>query len=254
MTTHEVEEDTRRVRALERYRALQDLPRRDLEALVEVAARVCQVPMATINLITDQEQVQVAAVGFEPGVCSREDSMCARVLTHGGPVVVPDARVDDRWRDNPFVTGEIGHVRFYATCPLVTPQGIPIGTLCVFAEEPRTLTPAQEDSLQTLADRVVDLLELGLQTRELAATLGHVERMRAELERSNEQLSAFAGQVSHDLRNPLASVALSLDLLEVEVAGQAVEPTVLDHLAAARRESRRLQLLVEELLAVARRG
>jgi hypothetical protein len=68
--------------------------------------------MATINLITDTQQHQVAAVGFDASICRREDSMCAVVLDGDTPIVVTDARLDPRFQDNPFVTGTIGHVRF----------------------------------------------------------------------------------------------------------------------------------------------
>ena len=117
------ETDRRRVAEIGRYRVLWEPPRQDLLALVEVAAQVAGVPMATINLVTETEQVQVAAVGFDAAVCAREDSMCNLVLHAGHPVIVPDARRDERFRDNPFVTGVIGRVRFYATHQLVTPAG-----------------------------------------------------------------------------------------------------------------------------------
>lgn len=254
MTSDDQAEDARRVAAIRGYEALENIPRKDLQALVELAARVCEVPMATINLITADQQVQIATVGFAAAICSRDDSMCARVLGEREPVVVSDASQDDRWRDNPFVTGEIGNVRFYASRTLVTPEGTSIGTLCVFDEKPRTLTPDQVDSLSTLADRVVDMLELTMQAQELAESLGQVEQMRSELERSNEQLAAFAGQVSHDLRNPLASVAMSLNLLEEEMEEQAVDPMTVDLLATAQRGATRMQVLIEDLLAFARIG
>ncbi len=164
----------------------------DLEAIAELAALVCSTPMATVNLITDVVQHQVATHGFDASICSREDSMCARTLVESRPVVVPDARLDPRFRDNPFVTGVIGSVRFYASTHLVTPEGVVIGTLCVFDVEPRHITERQTHALRTLADRVVDVLELSLRSRELAAT--------------NERLSEFAGRVSHDLKAPLTTV------------------------------------------------
>src|SRR5687767_3891531 len=169
--------------------------------------------MATINLITDAQQHQVAAVGFDAAVFRREDSMCSAVLHEGRPVVVPDASLDERFRDNPFVTGVIGDVRFYATHQLVTPNGIVIGSLCVFDTVARELTDDQERAIVALADRVVDLLELELRTRELAGTVSQLELARAELQRSNEQLAGFAGQVSHDLLNPLTAVSMSLRLV-----------------------------------------
>src|ERR671921_1766798 len=175
-----------RVALIAQYGAPPDPPRRDLRALADVAAQVARVPMATINLITDTEQHQVATVGFEASICAREDSMCGAVFEHREPVVVPDAREDPRFRDNPFVTGAIGNVRFYATYPLTTPQGLPIGTLCVFDEEPRAITDQQRNALASLADRVVDLLELELRSRELDASVAHLRRTQEELQRSNE--------------------------------------------------------------------
>ncbi len=182
--------DARRVAEIGRYRVLWEPPRQDLVTLVEVAAQVARVPMATINLITDREQVQVAAVGFEASVCAREDSMCNVVLHTGHPVIVPDARLDERFRDNPFVTGVIGHVRIYATHQLATPAGEIIGTLCGFDEQPRSLTDEQEHALASLADGVVDLLELELRTCELSTTVAEMRHLHVELERSNEQLAA----------------------------------------------------------------
>ena len=163
--------DEIRVAQIGEYQVLTHPPRSDLVALVEIAAQIADVPMATINLITDAEQVQIATAGFEASVCAREDSMCNVVLHSGGPVIVPDASRDPRFQDNPFVTGVIGSVRFYATHPLTTPKGVVIGTLCVFDTVPRALTADQERALGHLADRVVDLLELELRTRDLSNTV-----------------------------------------------------------------------------------
>src|SRR6478672_9010045 len=174
-----IERDRQRAAGIDRYRVLTGPPRSALLALVEVAAQVARVPMATINLVTDTHQHQVATHGFEASVCSREDSMCTVVLDGGGPVIVADASRDRRFKDNPFVTGVIGHVRFYATHQLVTPQGVVIGTLCVFDTQPRTLSDDQETALVTLAARVVDLLELELRTRELSATVEQLSRAQA---------------------------------------------------------------------------
>jgi GAF domain-containing protein len=116
-----VEEDARREAELSAYEAITRQPRRDLSALTALAATVTGVPMATINLITATEQHQVAAHGFDAAICSREDSMCAAVLHEAQPVVLEDARTDARFEENPFVTGELDQVRFYAAHPLVTP-------------------------------------------------------------------------------------------------------------------------------------
>ena len=242
-----VADDQRRVVEIDKYRVLTRPPRKDLLALVEIAARVAAVPMATINLITETEQHQIAAHGFDAGVCAREDSMCNLVLHVGHPVIVADASRDPRFCDNPFVTGAIGHVRFYATHQLVTPQGVVIGTLCVFDLEPRVLDDDQARALSALADRIVDLLELELRTREL-------ERAQQELQRSNEQLTAFAGQVSHDLLNPLTAVSMSLRLAQEQLeepGGGSRVPWLLERAVGG---AERMQSLIDDLLAFARIG
>lgn len=239
MTT--TESDASRVAEIGKYHVLTEPPRPDLLALVEIAAQVAQVPMATINLITNTAQHQIATHGFEAAICAREDSMCNLVLDAGEPVIVPDASQDDRFRDNPFVTGALGEVRFYATHQLVTPEDVVIGTLCVFDTVPRQLTEEQEHALVGLADRVVDLLELELRTR--------------ELKRSNEQLTAFAGQVSHDLRNPLAAVSLSLQLIREQLDEREEDDTATAFLLQrAQGGAARMQSLIDELLAYARVG
>jgi signal transduction histidine kinase len=231
-------EDGRRVRSIEYYDVLPHPPRADLVAIVELAAKVCGTPMATINLITDTEQHQVAAYGFDAAICSREDSMCAAVLDEDTPIVVADARLDPRFQDNPFVTGVIGSVRFYASHKLTALDGVVIGTLCVFDEQPRHLDESQVDALRTLAERVVDVLELSLRSRELAA--------------SNERLSTFARRVSHDLKTPLAGVSMSLELLRDELVGFSRDADWL--LDRAMHSSERMAALIDEVLAYARVG
>jgi signal transduction histidine kinase len=249
--------DEVRVAEIGKYLVLTDPPRADLVALVGIAAEVAGVPMATINLITDTEQHQIASHGFDASICAREDSMCNLVLHERAPVVVPDASKDPRFADNPFVTGVLGDVRFYATHQLRTPENVVIGTLCVFDTEPRELTAQQEDALRSLAARVIDMLELELRTRELSASLAHLEQAQEELRRSNEQLAAFAGQVSHDLRNPLTAVAMSLAMVAEQLEDPARDPDRedLDFLVRrARSGTDRMQELIDDLLAYARVG
>jgi signal transduction histidine kinase len=209
-----------RVREIGSYHVLTDPPRRDLVALVEVAALVADVPLATINLITEAEQHSIATKGFDASICRREDSMCTVAIEETKPVVVADASQDNRFKDNPFVSGELGAVRFYAAFQLVTPAGTTIGTLCVFDDKPRLLTAQQRSSLTSLAERVVDLLELELRSRELSSSLSALEAARIELEHSNHKLTAFAGQVSHDLDNPLTAVSMAIKLLGERFEGE----------------------------------
>ncbi len=232
--------DALRVASIDRYDVLAAPRRVDLEAIAELAALVCSTSMATVNLITDVAQHQVATHGFEASICSRADSMCARTLGETGAVVVPDARLDRRFRDNPFVTGVIGSVRFYASTQLATPEGVVIGTLCVFDEVPREITERQVHALRTLADRVVDVLELSLRSRELATT--------------NERLSEFAGRVSHDLKAPLTTVVLALETV-IDLLDDGIEPArVRGVLQRAVGGTHRMATLIDDVLAFSSAG
>lgn len=239
--------------ALERYAVLSEPAGRDLQALVDLVAQVCAVPTAAINIITRDQQHQVATSGFDRSVCTRDDSMCAAVMAERGPVVVADASLDPRFATNAFVTGDIGRVRFYASAPLVTPDGIPLGRLCVFDDVPRTLTPEQENALMVLAAQVMDVLELRLRTRELEASLIELAAVRDELRRSNRHLTLFAGQVSHDLRSPLTAILANAELL-------ATEPTVetdtdlLSMVEAVNQAGQRMNRMIEEMLDFALEG
>lgn len=238
---------------LDRYE-LQDGPAEPrLQDLAQLAAKLCDVPMAAVNLLDRHSQHQVATYGLSPSVCARADSMCAVTLAEQEQVVVPDARQDLRFVRNPFVSGRLGSLRFYAASPLRGPDGVPFGTLCVFDEKPRPLAAEPARWLQMLADQVVEVLELRRAERKLRRAVAELHDARAELGRSNEQLAAFAGQVSHDLRGPLTGVIGFVEVLTAlpAVAGDERASRFVELAAAS---GRRMAALLEDLLAHARVG
>jgi signal transduction histidine kinase len=178
-----------------------------LNNLALLAARLCGVPYSVVNIITEDQQVQIAASGVDPAVCSREDSMCAKVFLTGRTTVVPDASRDPRFADNPFVTGQIAEVRFYASVPLETASGFVLGSLCIFSDGLESPTAEQIGMVEVLAHQVVEVLELQHRTLQLGDAL-------AELQRSNSMLGEFAGRVSHDLRIPLTTILGYVELAE----------------------------------------
>lgn len=239
--------------AIAHYRVLEEPGGRDLQALAELAALVCDVPNSAINVITHDQQHQVAAAGIDPSVCSRADSMCVAVLDDVRTVVAPDASRDPRFATNPFVSGEIDTVRFYASAPLVTPEGTTIGRLCVFDDQPHELAAERAATLEVVAQRVVDVLELRLRSRQLEQSLTELTRTQGELSRSNELLTLFAGQVSHDLRSPLTAVLANTELLATEPA-VAADPSVLELVNATYAAGRRMSAMIDTILDYARVG
>lgn len=240
--------------AIAEYDVIENPPEA-LRAVVEMAAIVAGAPMAAINILTSESQHQVAAVGFDASVCRREDSMCRLAVEQRSPILVPDAQHDDRFRENPFVTGEIGDVRFYASHPLTVRDGVVIGTLCVFDEVARELDETQRRSLLVLAERIVDILELARRTRELDAAVHDMTELQDELRRSNEHLSAFAGEVSHDLAGPLSTVTLSLGQIEDRLEARPDEAEDLGRwVETGLRGADRMYAMIREFLAFARVG
>jgi PAS domain S-box-containing protein len=162
--------EQRRLRALAAYDILDTAPEADFDELVELAAELCETPIALISLIDARRQWFKARHGVEVTETPREISFCTWALDYPDLLEVADARRDSRFADNPLVAGESG-VRFYAGAPLRTPEGYALGTLCVIDHVPRVLTERQRRVLIVLARQVMHQLEL---RRRLA------EEMRAE--------------------------------------------------------------------------
>ena len=133
---------------------------RDTDALTrmtEFAAALCEAPVALVTVIEETQQIFLAATGTDLKGTPREISFCQFAILGDELMVVPDATADPRFIDNPLVTGDL-HIRFYAGMPLITDDGIALGSLCVLDTEPHPagLTPLQRQGLETLASAVVD--------------------------------------------------------------------------------------------------
>jgi len=232
-----------RDRSIAAYDVLDGGPRRELDSLVQLAAQVAGVPFAAVNLLSSHSQHQVATAGFAGTDSPIDHSMCRLVVESGRPIMLENAGDDVRFAENPWTTGEIADVKYYGSHPLTTPAGVTIGTLCVFDDRSHVVTPEAARGLAQLADRVVDVLELELASRRLSEA-------NTRLSTSNERLAHFAGQVSHDLKNPLTSISLSLETLELDLD----EPDLLDTVARARRGVDRMTDLINNLLEFAQQG
>ncbi|AGL18191.1 ATP-binding protein [Actinoplanes sp. N902-109] len=169
------EVERQRLAVLHEYHLL-DAPAGDeLEAVVRVAAMVAGVPTATLNLIDENRQCQLTTTGFQGADSPRADSMCAVHFENGKLTYLPDASQDPQFAANPWVTGQLADVRFYASAPLVTPQGHALGTLCVFDSVPRELSTEQLARLEDLAEVILALFERRRQARINAELLAEAE-------------------------------------------------------------------------------
>jgi len=148
-----------RLRTLEQYNVLDAPPTDAFDRITRLAARLFDVPIAMVNFIDQENQWCLSSHGLALDRTDREVSFCARAIKQKDVMVVPDAREDKRFADNPFVTEE-PYIRFYAGAPLTAPNGYRLGTLCLIDDEPRTFSTEDKDTLTDLAGVVMDELTL----------------------------------------------------------------------------------------------
>jgi EAL domain-containing protein (putative c-di-GMP-specific phosphodiesterase class I) len=127
-----------------------------------------------VHILDGDRQVVLAG---SPGVIAqatpRPKSLCDRLVSAAEPpavLVVPDVCEDSWFADNAWVTGELGTLRFYAAAPLFGLEGLPLGTLCVWSEDPRPSKAGHGAVLRRLADAVMATLDARRQLRELTLT------------------------------------------------------------------------------------
>jgi len=155
-----------------------DTPREEaFDDITRLVANLLDVPIALVSFIDGGRQWFKSSVGLELEETPRDVAFCAHALHEPQMLVVPDAREDPRFRDNPLVTGE-PHIRFYAGAVLRGSGGHPLGTLCAIDREPRRPSDAALASLAALSRRVMSELELRRSLREnqrTTARLAHAE-------------------------------------------------------------------------------
>jgi two-component sensor histidine kinase len=191
-------DENERLAALRSYRVLDTPQEPEFDDLVRLAARVCEAPIAAINLIEDGRQWFKAKVGLRVRETPLELSICAKILLQPGLTVVHDLKEEPRFRENPLVLGE-PRLRFYAGALLETPERLPLGTLCVLDYRPRDLSEEQAVALTGLARQVMSQLEL---RRAIAARDEALATSRA----AEQRQALLVRELHHRVRNSLAMV------------------------------------------------
>jgi signal transduction histidine kinase len=177
-----------RLTALYGLNVLDSPPEADFDDIVALAAKVCGVPMSLVSLIDADRQWFKARIGTDLTETSRDMSFCTHAILGKDLLVVPDAKEDSRFRDNPAVEVN-GGIRFYAGAPLITTEGYALGTLCVIDSVPRRLEVEQLQALRALARQVTSQLEM----RRYAVALANTTARLQELERHKDDLADLVG-------------------------------------------------------------
>ncbi|MBN4097961.1 HWE histidine kinase domain-containing protein [Methylobacterium sp. OT2] len=183
--------DPVRLEALAATGILDTPPEAEFDDIAQLAALVCNTPVALVSLVAEDRQWFKAQVGFPLCETALNASVCAYTLAAPDLLTIPDLTVDPRTRDNPLVTGE-PFIRFYAGAPLRDADGQVLGSLCVIDHEPRPggLTDRQADALRRLARQVMTVMRERRLNAEMRTT-------RDALRTSQERLAfAFAASGS----------------------------------------------------------
>lgn len=159
MPRHPVpENEAGRQRTLEEFHVLDSPADEDLDRLTRLASRMLGLPIALISLVDRDRQWFLSRVGLAATETGRDVAFCAHTICGDEVMVVNDARTDERFQNNPLVTGS-PHIRFYAGVPLRSREGHNLGTLCVIGSEPRHLSGGERQLLEDLGALVMQHLE-----------------------------------------------------------------------------------------------
>lgn len=211
------ENEAQRLEWLRQCAILDTLPEAVFNEAAQLAAELCRVPTAAINLIDADRQWSKAAVGQDKTQDSRAFSFCAHAILQPDLLVVPDARRDARFARNPLVTGE-PHIRFYAGAPLITTEGFGLGSLCVIDRIPRRLTDAQAAVLRLLARQITGRIEMMRHVALQGELIADRDRLLQETRQTVRQQQGFLRDVLASVTDGRLSLCLSADDLPPPLA------------------------------------
>jgi PAS domain S-box-containing protein len=183
------QQEQERLNALRQYQILDTEPETAYEHIAQLAAAICQTPIALVNFIDEDRQWFKAKVGLTVTQMPRNYGLSYLCCEQREIVIITDTFADERFVGNPVVT-TYPYVRFYAGIPLITPQGYVLGTLCVIDQVPRQIDTGQVSALKALSDLVIEQLELRRQIRDVSI-------ITEELMTKEQAISA-ASQIARD--------------------------------------------------------
>ncbi len=196
-------DEERRLGALHALNLLDTEPEERFDRITRLAQRVFGTQVATFTLVDAERQWFKSEVGAAGKEDPRSISFCSHAILDPETTVVPDARQDDRFHDNPLVTGD-PNIRFYAGHPVSGPGGEVVGTLCVIDDKPRPAADFDSEALAEFAAMVeAEVASLSLAIGDELTGLSN--------RRGFEMLGERLLRASRRLRLPLSVVYADLD-------------------------------------------
>jgi len=238
--------ESARLKALDSYNIVDTLPETAYDDITKIASMICNMPIALVTLIDEKRQFFKSRHGLDASETHRDFAFCAHAINHPNEMlIVKNALNDERFSDNPFVTGN-PNVIFYAGMPLVNPEGYALGTLCVIDNKPNDLTEEQKDALKSLSNQVTYVLELRRKNDLL-------EKSQQNLALHAKEMETFAYAASHDLKEPLRMVKSFSTLLGKKYSS-TMDETGKKFLYQISDGAARMEVLTNDLLQYALAG
>ncbi len=191
--------ESERLNALLDENILDTEAEKDFDLLIQLAKKHFDVPIALISFVDKDRQWFKSCTGVDISETSRDVAFCAHAILEDTPLIVYDTHKDDRFKNNPLVTGE-PYIRFYAGVPLKSEDGYNLGTFCIVDTKPRK--KFNKDDLTSLT-QYAELVESLLKTR----------RTNMQIQEAHDAKSAFVAHMSHELRTPLNVVVGTSQIL-----------------------------------------
>lgn len=229
---------------------LLDAPQRaSLQRYARIACKALGTPVGLVSLVDAERQFFAGAHGLGAPWSERRQtplshSFCQHVVEERSPLVVGDARTDERVCDN-LAVDEL-NVAAYAGVPLRDPAGNVLGSFCVIDERPREWTTTELQVLESLAEAVTEEIELCRRTRVAERAEAELAEVNQEIAEAHQRAADHNAAVMHDLRTPLQVIAMAVRNFEDHPAVQESE--------ALRKSVDMMQRNVRQALKLVRNG
>ncbi len=206
-----------RLAELESYRIMDTPSEKEFDELAELLKEITHCNQVAISFIDKDRQWIKSGIGLPVSEVARDISICAHTILEKEILLVEDARIDDRFHDNPFVTS--GVVNFYVGSPIVSGNGHNIGTVCVFDSNAHVFTDQQLRAIDIISSQVTKMLELRMKNRiimEKADELIDIERktLQLTLQEQEEERQAIGFELHENFAQVLAACMMYLNMAQ----------------------------------------
>lgn len=182
--------ETVRVQAVKQFDQFNLQLDAELQDIITMASEICDTPIALISLLDEDTQWMKVRIGVDVMSAPREMTFCNHAIAQHEVFIIPDTLQDARFANNPFVVQEPA-LRFYAGAPLVTREGLILGTLCVADKKPHQLDKHQELMLKMLSKQAINIMELKLSYELLEKHRQEVEEQKQTILSAEIRLRSF---------------------------------------------------------------